>query len=476
MRIGLRVLIGFFLLMALVASLLLAAVLEELKPAFSRATEETLVDAANLLAEVLSGDPAAIPEPALRDALDRYARRSFEARIHDVDRSNPGLRVYVTDADGIVVYDSAGVAVGEDYSRWNDVYLTLRGRYGARATRQNPDDELSSTYYVAAPIRHGSAIVGVVSVGKAAERLLPYLRASERRIAVTTAALVAVGLALGAVLAGWITRNVRRLTAYADAVSHGRPAAPPRVSEPELATLGRAMTRMREELESKDYVEETVHALTHELKSPLAAIRGAVEILRDDPPADVRGRFLDNIQSEGERLQRVVDRMLLLATVEQRDVLSERKPVDLVALVAGALASRRSRAEEAGISLTEQLPESLILEGDAFLLEQAVANLLDNAIDFSPAGADVTTAITRVDDSVELSVSDTGPGIPDYALTRVFERFYSLPRPHTGQKSTGLGLSFVREAARLHQGTVTVSNQASGGARVVLRLPYRQHG
>jgi two-component system, OmpR family, sensor histidine kinase CreC len=228
---------------------------------------------------------------------------------------------------------------------------------------------------------------------------------------------------------------------------------------------------MRDELESKDYVEETVHALTHELKSPLAAIRGAVEILRDEPPADVRSRFLDNIQTEGERLQRVVDRMLLLATVEQRDVLSERTPVDLVALVRQVLDSRRSRAEEAGVSLAEALPDALTLPGDAFLLEQAAANLVDNAIDFSPPGAEVTTAIASAGDAIELTVTDAGPGIPDYALARIFERFYSLPRPQSGQKSTGLGLSFVREAARLHHGRVTVDNREGGGARAVLHLP-----
>lgn len=473
MRIWARILIGFFLLLALVAYALLTAVFEELKPAFSRATEETLVDTASLLAEVLAGDATPGASPSLRAALDRFAAGTLEARIYHVTRSKPGLHVYVTDHRGTVVYDSAGAAVGEDYSRWNDVYLTLRGRYGARATRRDPDDELTSTYYVAAPIRHANAIVGVVSVGKAAESLLPYLQASERRIALTAMTLVAAAVVLGAVLAGWITRNIRRLTAYADAVSQGQSADPPRVGEPELATLGRAMTRMREELQSKDYVEETVHALTHELKSPLAAIRGAVEILRGDPDTAARARFLDNIEIEGARLQQVVDRMLLLATVEQRDALTERKPVDLAAVIRRAVESRRPRLQESGIGVAEAVPGSLVIQGDAFLLDQAVGNLLDNAIDFSPTGACIDVALTGNDALATVSVADCGPGIPSYAHSRIFERFYSLPRPATGQKSTGLGLSFVREVARLHQGTVTVANRPEGGAAATLQLAHR---
>lgn len=478
MRIGARILIGFFLLLSLVAYALLSAVFEELKPAFSRATEETLVDTANLLAEVVAAsdvdgalaDGFEDGDEPLVNALNRYARRVLAARIYDVTKTEPGLHVYVTDARGIVLYDSAGTAVGEDYSRWNDVYLTLRGEYGARATRQDPGDELSSTYYVAAPIVRRDDIVGVVSVGKAAETLLPYLRASERRIAIVAVALVVAGAALGALLAGWITRNVRRLTRYAEAVSAGRPATMPRVTEPELAMLGSAMARMREELENKDYVEDTVHALTHELKSPLAAIRGAVEVLRDDPEPATRGRFLDHIELEGERLQRTVDRMLLLAGVEKRNDLAEPRPLDLAALVRDVVESRRPRLEGGEVRVDVRAADPVPVSGDAYLLDQAIGNLLDNAIDFSPAGSALEVT-AGADGAATVQIRDHGPGVPAYARARIFERFYSLPRPGGGARSTGLGLSFVREVARLHGGAVSVDDAPGGGTLATLRLP-----
>ena len=105
------------------------------------------------------------------------------------------------------------------------------------------------------------------------------------------------------------------------------------------------------------------------------------------------------------------------------------------------------------------------------MLHRAVANLVDNAIDFSPAGGVVTLSLLRHRRSVDLCVRDRGPGIPDYAEGKVFEKFYSLARPQTQKKSTGLGLSFVKEIAELHHGRVTLGNAAEGGALAVLSLP-----
>ena len=114
--------------------------------------------------------------------------------------------------------------------------------------------------------------------------------------------------------------------------------------------------------------------------------------------------------------------------------------------------------------------------GDKFLLGQAIGNLVDNAIAFSPSGGQIEVAIQQKEPrAVALTVADRGQGVPEFALSRVFERFYSLPRPATGQKSTGLGLTFVREVAILHGGEVALVNRAEGGAQATLLLP-RQLG
>ena len=111
------------------------------------------------------------------------------------------------------------------------------------------------------------------------------------------------------------------------------------------------------------------------------------------------------------------------------------------------------------------------VEGDAFLLRRAITNLVDNALDFSPDGGHIEVTLTTQARRVEVGVRDHGPGIPDYASEKVFEKFYSLARPATRKRSTGLGLSFVREIAELHRGRATLANAADGpGAIAVLAL------
>ena len=111
------------------------------------------------------------------------------------------------------------------------------------------------------------------------------------------------------------------------------------------------------------------------------------------------------------------------------------------------------------------------LWGERVLLREALVNLLQNALEFTPAGGTVSLRAEVAFDQVRLSVADTGCGVPDYALNHVFDRFYSLPRPGTGRKSTGLGLSLVREIAHLHGGAVKLGNRPEGGALAILWVP-----
>ncbi|MNC30079.1 Sensor protein CreC [compost metagenome] len=129
-----------------------------------------------------------------------------------------------------------------------------------------------------------------------------------------------------------------------------------------------------------------------------------------------------------------------------------------------------AHSKQISLSINESALKDTIVEGDFALLEQAIGNLLDNALDFTPPGGEITLSIENADDGIAILVTDTGSGIPDYARDRVFERFYSLPRSN-GQKSSGLGLAFVREVARLHRGTITLENRPEGGAQARLSLP-----
>jgi len=217
--------------------------------------------------------------------------------------------------------------------------------------------------------------------------------------------------------------------------------------------------------------------MTHEVKGPLSAIRGAAELLQE-PMADAdRARFIANIARETQRIQELVDRMMELTALESRKSLDHAEPVALRALAAEVAASAAPTAAARGL-VVELLPgaDDPVVAGDAFLLQRAIANLVDNALDFSPRGGRVTIEVVAHGRSCDVIVRDSGPGIPDFAEGKVFEKFYSLARPATAKKSTGLGLSFVKEIADLHRGRATLKNQPAGGAIATLSLPRDDRG
>ena len=272
-------------------------------------------------------------------------------------------------------------------------------------------------------------------------------------------------------LAKWAARPVERLTEYALAITRGERPVTPRLPGSDLKTLGRAFEKMRDELQGREYVENYVQTLTHELKSPVAAIRGASELLAENPPPEQRVKFLGNIANETRRLHDLIDRLLELASLEKRKALDDALPVNVSDLAAAALDHVTPVLQQRGLQLQRDIMPGLTVRGDAFLLEGALMNLLQNAIEFSPDGGTIRFTVRHIDETVHFLVEDEGPGVPDFAKSRVFERFFSMPRPHTGHKSSGLGLCFVREVALLHGGNVTLENVGDRGARAVLSIP-----
>jgi two-component system sensor histidine kinase CreC len=186
-------------------------------------------------------------------------------------------------------------------------------------------------------------------------------------------------------------------------------------------------------------------------------------------PEEQRTRFLTNIRTESARLQRLIDELVALSVIENRKKLDVHQRIDLCRTVGRVVKQVQERASSVTIKFTSNSPA--ILMGDEFLLENATTNLLQNAIEFSPLAGTVTVSVERDGKRVLVRILDEGPGIPDYALTKIFDRFYSLARPSTGKRSSGLGLCFAREVAHLHHGTVTLRNRSdASGAEALLTL------
>jgi two-component system sensor histidine kinase CreC len=481
MRIGLRLLLGVFLVLGMTSWVVLKVFVEEVKPGTRQAMEDTLLDAAHVFAALAAPDlrQGRIASGAFAQAWRDVQHQAPDALIWGFRKQAVDYRVSVTDARGVVVFDSAGEWVGRDHSRWNDVYRTLRGQYGARSTLSDPQDPSSSVMHVAAPVRDGDRIIGVLTVSKPTMTLRPYIERSQQRILAWSGGMLGLTLLLGLLLSWWLASAVSRLKRYAQAVADGERVELPQLGRisgrTELNDLAQAIEAMRQKLEGKAYVEQYVHSLTHELKSPLTAIQGAAELLAEELPASDRARFSANSLQQVERLRVLVDKLLALAAVEHLQQAPDVQTLDWVGLSRDTLAACALQAERAGVRLQWHGPDEAWVLADRFLLGQAMGNLLDNALAFAPEGSALEVGLQRSGAHWVWSVRDHGPGVPDYALGRLFERFYSLPGPRRPDKSSGLGLCLVREVMVLHTGEVAVRNVLNGdavqGCEATLSLP-----
>jgi two-component system, OmpR family, sensor histidine kinase CreC len=472
-----RIFLSVILLFTAGVASLLYMVISGLDMRYRESAEETLVDTAYILAAWIETDAneSLIDATRMNQVFKRVYSQEFNAKIYAITKNNVNLRVYVTDFNGIVVYDSLGEETGQDFRTWHDVHMALAGEYGARTTRNIPDDPSSDVMYVAAPIRDTqNQIIGVVSVGKAiASQHDLVATAQQKLINVGLISLVAFIVML-TVITVWIASPTRLTYDITQIFKQEKITRPRRILRRLRTVLTSAFLDMRDAMAGRSYTEEYVQALTHELKSPLTTIRGAAELLQEPMAEAQKVRFATNINNQALRLQELADKLLELTSLEKRHTLDETKPVLLAELIHEVMHALEPIAQHKHVSLVFNHAQDAITDGDAFLLQRALTNLLANAIDFSAPDSTITLSLNVYKSQCVIAIHDQGEGIPDYALDRIFEKFYSLRRPDSGQKSTGLGLPFVREIAHLHSGTITLANHPQGGAVATLTLPNSQ--
>lgn len=474
MNLRMRLLLVFLAVVAIGLYQLSNWVVQDIRPWHLQSTEESLVDSANLLAAFVGQhmQDDGLPVDLLQRVFADVHQRRFSSHIYQVLKNHVNIRVYITDLNGIVRFDSDNnAALGENYSRWNDVYLTLNGKYGARTTRRNPADADSSELYVAAPIMQNNAIKGVLTVAKPSNSVDFFVASAVHTVAKATIICGIVVLFTGIMLGHWLTKPIHALTQYALDMRDGKRVAMPDLGHNEMGKLGAAFEEMRKALAGRETIERYIQSLTHEIKGPLSAINGAAELLQEtEPNALQRARFLKNIENEGKRIQDIVDRLLQLAALEKRQTLN-LDLVDICAIIELLEESLSPNLNSRDIKLDCVCVRPCSITGERFLIQQAVYNLLINAIDFSPTGGSVSVRAFIEEADVVIVITDQGPGIPEYARQRIYQRFYSLPRPDSGKKSSGLGLCFVKEVMALHHGVVTHASTSETGTTATLKIP-----
>lgn len=486
-----RIFIGILLIYAACVCVLLYNLMQNIDPRYRESAEDSLVETAHLLASLAEQhtENGKINTAPVADIFHTLYAREISAHIFGVHKNKIELRAYIVDHNGLVLYDSSGRNQGADYSRWRDVSLALRGEYGARTTPDIPNNKDSAVMYVSAPIHYQNNIIGAITVARPVLSYGQYIENARAQILYVgiLSAIALVVLAL--IVAIWLTQPLGLVTEYIRYIRSQKTINLPRLGRRAFDLLAQGYENMRDALAGRHYVADYVQALTHELKSPLSAIRGAAELLQEPMPEPQRQKFLQNIEKETLRVQELVDHMMELTALEQRRSIKTPQIIPLSPLLDELASSTQAIAASRHIHVQLQLGDqhhSLAVEGDRFLLHRAIRNLLDNAIDFSPEGGTITIKLSANKRTASITITDQGPGIPKYAQERIFEKFYSLGRPSGKKKSSGLGLAFVKEITILHHGTITLNNipppntresnkpTASTGTIATLKLPLAE--
>lgn len=474
-----------------------------IRPTAHQVIEDTLLDTSRLLALNFQ---APLVSGQLYDENYQAKLDAMFASSENADKKNGNhylsthflrSRIYVTDASGIVIYDSLAApfnAEGQDYSRWNDVYLTLKGQFGSRSTADLQERDKTAVYVAQPIVNDDGELIGVVSVGKSVASILPYLAETRHRMLMSALVMSVIALLLAGLVAWWLKQSITLVTQYTKSLAEDT-QKPYFYLGNELNSLTDTIETMKHRLENKGYVTDYVHTLTHELKSPLTAIRASNELLEDGSLDDEDRLMLSQtINEQSIKMQQLIDRLLLLSQVEQPTFKLNQQPTDLLALINSLIKDNSVKLQQQHLAPIElnidgkdfinntktNLPQLLVL-ADTFWLTQALQNIMDNAIYFAKSVVSIGINSNMSHQNkplVSLCIFNDGKALPDFALDKVFERYFSLSHQSSSnsapKKGTGLGLTLVKQVITHHGGTVSIDNthyQNQDGVMVTLTLP-----
>jgi len=214
-----------------------------------------------------------------------------------------------------------------------------------------------------------------------------------------------------------------------------------------------------------------VACLAHEMRNPINAVRTHAELLGRTEGQVSMEALLAEIRACCDRMTNVTERLLVVAAIERRDTLEELMPVSFKEIVSGALKRHQTEAEHSGITLQLEAESDVMVRCEPVMMELAIGNLIQNAIDHSPRDRSVTVTVVDMGKTVECQVQDQGNGIPDHALNQIFDKYFTLPKVTSGRKGTGIGLNVVQHVVDLHYGSIRLKNRPEGGVLAVITIP-----
>lgn len=334
-----------------------------------------------------------------------------------------------------------------------------------------PQDALRDYTIASRPLRDGR----MLQVGRTTDSRAVLLAPLRRAFAAVGGAAAFVSVAVGTLLAWRATRPLRAVSDTARRIIETGDLAA-RVPSPggsgELAVLVRQLNALLDKNAAHVRVlRETLDNLAHDLRTPLTRLRGTAELALQDSgdPAEARGALAGCVD-ESDRLLHLLEALLDITAAEAGALKLNRDRIDARSLIERAADLYREVAEEKNISVAVDQPEAAELSADAIRLGQAINNLLDNALKYTPEDGQITLRTRNEPHHVVITVTDNGPGVPVREREAIFRRLYRGDTSRS-QRGLGLGLSLVKAIVESHGGTVAVGDAPGGGAQFTVRLP-----
>jgi signal transduction histidine kinase len=380
----------------------------------------------------------------------------------DYDRDTGG-RVLVVDSTGRAVLDTAPTE-SRDFSSRSEVDRALRGEIatGTRRSRTLGADLL----FVAVPVASSGVVHGAVRITYPMSAVDARIHRYWSVLALIALAVLGVAVVIAFALARWVVRPLVGLERAADALGGGElDARAPVAGPPEVRRLAETFNAMADRLDVLVHSQdEFVADASHQLRTPLAALRLRLENLERDVRADGSSE-LDGALAEVERLSALVDALLVLARADRASAAPSR--VDIGDVARDRLAAFAAYGGERGVGLDESIEPDVVGLATSGRLEQVLDNLLANALDHSPPGTAVTVSVRRRGAQVEVTVADEGPGMEADAIPRAFDRFWRADGAGDG---FGLGLAIASRLVRADGGAVELRSRDGRGLEAIVTL------
>jgi signal transduction histidine kinase len=411
----------------------------------------------------------------------RIETQDIEDLLNLLFADNPEMMFTVYRPDGSPMVDrNDQLPPPANFSNAPEVVEALESELG-RGIRIRPNEAGVETMYIATSIQREIEVTGILRLGIP---MRPTRENAQRSfvLLLLMAILVASGVSLGGwVLAKTLSRPIQVLTRAAKSMEQGDLSVRVKPSGPEeLERLAVAFNSMASRLQSNvTELRAFVANASHELRTPLTVVKLRTEALREGAleEPEIASRFLGDIESEIDRLVRMVNDLLDLSRLEARMTGSQRAEVNLSTVAQGAFNAFHIRAEHTGVDLKLEIePDLPTVIGNEDQLRRVFYNLIENAIKYTPAGGRVEVLLRRGpnENTVRLLVRDNGPGIAPEHLPHVFERFYraDTTQPRQGAiRGSGLGLAIAKSIVESHSGEIGVSSQLGNGTTFWADLP-----